>query len=176
MSSSQLQEIIRLLCETDLNFAEIARRVGVGVISVADVFHRRTFVNLTKDYIFITPRHIDHGLHNRKLTEERVIEIMNVLSETDTPLTEIAEQYNVAYRTLLSIYDKRTWKQLSKDKTFIKRTTKKVILQYNLNLELIAEYESVLAAHKATGFARSSITDCCNGKRKQASGYIWRYK
>lgn len=48
--------------------------------------------------------------------------------------------------------------------------------QYNLNGTLINIYESGLSASKKTNICNSSINMCCNGKRKTAGGYIWKYK
>ena len=41
--------------------------------------------------------------------------------------------------------------------------------------ELLATYPSTHEAERITGIAQQSISSCCNGKRKSAGGYIWRY-
>lgn len=48
------------------------------------------------------------------------------------------------------------------------------ILQYNLDGNLLAEYETITIASKRTGIAISSISLCCNGKYKTAGNYIWK--
>jgi len=50
------------------------------------------------------------------------------------------------------------------------------VIQYDMNMNFIAEFESTIEAHRQTGASRSSIKFCCDGKYKQAGGYIWRYK
>ena len=68
--------------------------------------------------------------------------------------------------------------------TGIERSTKKRIngkcsksvLQFTLDNILIKEYPSIKQAERETGFANSNIVKCCNGRYKQAYGYIWRYK
>ena len=68
--------------------------------------------------------------------------------------------------------------------TGIERSTKKRIngkyskpvLQFTLDNILVKEYPSIRQAERETGFANSNIIKCCNGKRKQAYGYKWRYK
>ena len=53
----------------------------------------------------------------------------------------------------------------------------KPVEQYDLlSGKTIAEYESQTEAFKATGIYKSSISSCCNGKRKGAGGYGWRFK
>lgn len=58
------------------------------------------------------------------------------------------------------------------------RKQRKAVLQFDLNDNLIAEYESVSAAGEATGRlnGRIAVKDCCNGRRKTAYNYKWRYK
>ena len=41
--------------------------------------------------------------------------------------------------------------------------------------ELLATFPSTHEAERATGIDHSHISKCCNGKRKYAGGYIWRY-
>ena len=68
--------------------------------------------------------------------------------------------------------------------TGIERCTKKRIngkkskpvLQFTLDGILIKEYASIRQVERETGFANSNIVNCCNGKRKQAYGYKWKYK
>ena len=50
----------------------------------------------------------------------------------------------------------------------------KTVLQFSLDGKLIAEYESVSEAIRKTGILK--ISNVCRGERKQAGGYIWRYK
>ena len=52
----------------------------------------------------------------------------------------------------------------------------KPVLQFDLQDILIKEYSSTHQAERETGFAQGNIVNCCNGKLKQAYGYIWRYK
>ena len=42
--------------------------------------------------------------------------------------------------------------------------------------EVIAEFPSASEVQRQFGFLHSQISLCCNGKNKQAYGYIWRYK
>lgn len=50
---------------------------------------------------------------------------------------------------------------------------------YQLDLatkEIVAEYDAISDAHRATGFDISLISKCCRGIRNSTGGYAWRYK
>lgn len=64
---------------------------------------------------------------------------------------------------------------------------KKPVLQFNMNDELIAEYESTLEAERCTGISSGNIYSCCinrvittrAGNKSTittAGGYIWKFK
>ena len=55
-------------------------------------------------------------------------------------------------------------------------TNNKYIYQYSLNGEFIAEFHSVMEAHRATNIERSTISKTACGKRKRAGGFIWKFK
>lgn len=52
----------------------------------------------------------------------------------------------------------------------------KKIIQYDINMRKIAEYEGIREAERRTGFDNGYISACCLGKYKKAYGYIWKYK
>lgn len=53
---------------------------------------------------------------------------------------------------------------------------RKPIQQLTLNGELVAEYESVTAAAKETGFLACNIGRVANKRWKSYMGFVWRYK
>ena len=55
-----------------------------------------------------------------------------------------------------------------------KRTTRRVA-QLNDDSEVIAIYEAIADAVKATGTNSKSIRDCCNGVQKHAGGFVWKF-
>lgn len=57
--------------------------------------------------------------------------------------------------------------------TRISNTLCRKINQYTVNGDFIKAWNSIKDARKY--YNNSHISDCCNGKRKTASGYIWRY-
>lgn len=53
--------------------------------------------------------------------------------------------------------------------------TSKPTYQYTLDGELIREWSSTAEVQRQLGYNQGNISDCCNGKRKQSYGFIWRY-
>ena len=41
--------------------------------------------------------------------------------------------------------------------------------------ELLATFPSTIEASRITGINPGNISECCNGKRKFAGGYVWGY-
>lgn len=52
----------------------------------------------------------------------------------------------------------------------------KAVLQFDLNGNFIKEYPSTSEIGRQLNFVISNISRCCNGLRKTANGYIWKYK
>lgn len=50
-----------------------------------------------------------------------------------------------------------------------------LIAQYNYDMELIKVWSSSKVLCAETGHTRSVILSCCNGSKKRAYGYLWRY-
>jgi hypothetical protein len=51
----------------------------------------------------------------------------------------------------------------------------KRVLQFDINMNLIKEYESTRECERQ-GFHQSSVQRCCVGKQKTHIGYLWKYK
>lgn len=51
----------------------------------------------------------------------------------------------------------------------------KAVAQYDLDNNLINIYPSFSHAHRETKVSASMISECCNGKRKTARNYIWKF-
>lgn len=52
----------------------------------------------------------------------------------------------------------------------------KNILQYDLNNNLIREWENITIASNTLNLSISNISSCLRSKTKQAGGFIWKYK
>lgn len=69
--------------------------------------------------------------------------------------------------------------EATKNNRIHKRYTvpKKVVLQYDLNNNLINEYDSVTSASIQFNKDKTPIISrCCNNKQKTGLGYIWKFK
>lgn len=51
----------------------------------------------------------------------------------------------------------------------------KIVVQYDLKMNRLNIFESIIMASIKTGTNQNSIRLCCNRMRKQAGGYIWRF-
>ena len=52
----------------------------------------------------------------------------------------------------------------------------KPVLQYDLEMNFISEWEKIRDAERELGIDNSHITRCCRGKLNQTGGFVWRYK
>jgi hypothetical protein len=50
------------------------------------------------------------------------------------------------------------------------------IYQYSLDGELVGVWRSTREVARVFGCSNSTISRCCNGKRKTAFGFVWKYK
>lgn len=50
------------------------------------------------------------------------------------------------------------------------------VVQYDLNMNKINEFDSLNEASKKNGITLPRIWACCNGNTKTAGGFIFRYK
>ena len=60
-------------------------------------------------------------------------------------------------------------------KKAIAEAQSKKIMQLTKSREFIREWQSACEAERELGIAQSNICKCCNGKRKSAGGFIWKY-
>lgn len=51
----------------------------------------------------------------------------------------------------------------------------KRVSQYDLNMNLIKVWNSGYEIYKELGYKNSQISSCCNGKKRTAYGFIWRF-
>lgn len=52
----------------------------------------------------------------------------------------------------------------------------KSVIQIDKDNNIIAEYDSIINAHRATGIQATGIQRCCKGGTIYAGGFIWKYK
>ena len=61
------------------------------------------------------------------------------------------------------------------DTGLFKSSRARAVIQYNLNGEQMATFESASEAARQTGGSQSKITMCCRRQRDSANDYQWRY-
>ena len=71
--------------------------------------------------------------------------------------------------------DKQLQSLLIKQKQAVEKI-RRPVEQYDLDGNYLASFESMLEAERKTGCNNSKICACCKENRKQAYGYIWKYK
>ena len=66
---------------------------------------------------------------------------------------------------------------ITKDKHLkkLKENLSKPIIQFSKDGEFIRKWDNTWDVQRELGINQSSISKCCNGKRKTAGDYIWRY-
>lgn len=135
-----------------------------------------------------------HGKHpNWKLQEDwdkfgedcfdyRIVEECSsdeLMRKEDDYIKASASSYNIAYGTIDYTYPKDTCKRISdgRKKGFadgnIKAYQKKKIYKYDLDGNLVAEYDCIKQAALREGINRSSINRCLNGTYTQMNGFRW---
>ena len=63
-----------------------------------------------------------------------------------------------------------------KEKQLNRKDCSKILEQFTLDWQKVAEYPSTMEASRQTGICRVCISQCCNGKIKQTHGFIFKYK
>jgi group I intron endonuclease len=53
---------------------------------------------------------------------------------------------------------------------------RKEVIQYDMEMNYINEFENIRKSYIETGVNESRIRGCCKGKYKSAGGFIWKYK
>lgn len=69
---------------------------------------------------------------------------------------------------------KQTKESIHKNK--MSQPLRKGVIQYDLSMNVIAEYDSLNDASRSIGKTKKCISLCCNGLQSSAYGFIWRYK
>jgi hypothetical protein len=65
---------------------------------------------------------------------------------------------------------------LNKARKGYSNTLSKAVLQYDMNMNFIAEYGSIGEAGRKTSVSMQNISSACRGEYKHSGNYIWKYK
>lgn len=52
----------------------------------------------------------------------------------------------------------------------------KPVLQYTKSGAFVKEWKSAMDVQRNLGYHQQHISHCCNGKRKSANGFVWKFK
>lgn len=131
-----------------------------------------------------------YGKQQRQIERPNKIELAKIVYEqggftqtarlfgvTDNAIRKWCKSYNLPTHTT----DVKNWyrSEILNEPVKIKKekTNKPIILQIDKQGNIIAEFKTPGEACTAVSGSKSShITEVCNGKRKTAYGYVWKYK
>ena len=116
-----------------------------------------------------------------KLTEKQVLEIIKRLKNNDFNL-DIANDYKVSVETINDIRNHKTWKSFTENIIFDDISSRKrprgtkPVVQYSEDGKYIATYKSAREVQKETGISYKLVSSVCDGSKRIAHGYIWRFE
>ena len=93
--------------------------------------------------------------------------------ETINHLDEVKTNNSASNLEWMSIKDNNNYG--THNKRVAESLSKQVKMFDKSTGELLASFPSTMEAKRVTGINNCNISQCCNGKRKSAGGYIWRY-
>lgn len=130
---------------------------------------------------------INHGDRNEKVSKANSKPVLqydmdgNLVKRYDS-IKQAAEENGLCYvylseccRGKMKSFAGYLWRFEYRDDKKKKRKSRGVI-QYDMDMNVVACWDSVYEVHLAKGYGLSNIRNCCNGKYKTSYGYIWRYK
>ena len=116
-----------------------------------------------------------------KLTEKQVLEIIERLKKNDFNL-DIANDYKVSPGTIDDIRNHKTWKSLTENIIFDDISSRKrprgtkPVVQYSEDGKYIATYKSARDVQRELGISYKLVSAVCNGTKRIAHGFIWRFE
>jgi len=179
ISQKQFNAIIYFLCNTNISIPKIAAKTNVSQRTIYQIYFKEQYCEVTRGYTFIQRKNKGETSSNSILTEKMVIEIIEKLLNKEY-MVDIAREYNINQSTIWDIYNHNTWAHLTSDIKFpeykkASGRTRKPILQYDLNGNFIAKYESAREAEKITGIGYKMISRVCNELRPYTHGFVFMF-
>lgn len=131
----------------------------------------------------------------KKLSKERIDALKkrlkghSVSDETRRKLSKALKGHNVSDETRRRLSESNkgriAWnkgiempieqKEKLRDKLINNESLSKQVAQFSSNGKFIKKFPSISEASRQLNICTSHITECCNGKRKKAKGFIWKF-
>ena len=138
----------------------------------------KPWINSTGYYLIelskqsIKKKHLVHRLvwsaFNGQIPEDLQVNHINEV-KTDNRLSNL---------NLMTAKENSNWGSRNErmTKKLINGKKSKPVLQFTLDGIFVKEYPSAHQVERELGFNQGNIVNCCNGKRKTAHGFKWKYK
>lgn len=117
INNKQFYEIVDLLKNTDLSYTEIVLKLNLDIgekeiseINCGKNWHQKDFIYPIRNGKSISKTGTKN--HFAKLTEEKVLQIIEDLKNTKIMQKELAKKYNICYNTINLINRCKIWKHL----------------------------------------------------------------
>lgn len=113
--------------------------------------------------------------HHRAETDEKLTykELKAQCRYWKRPAAELIFLTKSAHRKLH--YDNGTYENARKTSAANGRKCSKPVLQFTKDGTFVREWPSAYEIDRQLDFDQSNICNCCNGNRKSAYGFVWRY-
>lgn len=150
------------------------RKTVKGILT--NTFHKQR--ERAMNYGFPPPNYTLNELHDRFLHDVKFLAlydawVSNGYMKPDKPSldrTDPTRGYSLDNISVMTWSENR--KKGDAEKILTRRTQ---VFQLDANGSVIAFYDSIQAAAKATKCYQGNITSCCRGQRHCAGGFAWRY-
>lgn len=137
--------------------------------------HKAKISQGLKDLIKRDPTYLDRTGFDRIPIDRD--ELYKKYITEDMSMPELAIYFNLSQKKIFSelhIYDIKKLDGWWLDG--LSKKYKKIVLQYDLNGNLIREWDGIVDIVNELGYNSGNIASNCRGLNKSSSGYIWRYK
>lgn len=160
---------------------EAESKLNISVKLISDCCNGRA--KIAKGFIFKYKDDNNMNFNPKKLNTKAVIQFdlnMNQLAEFESIKTA-SSKLNINCSSI-SACCKRNRQTAGgfifkfKDETKTNSGNTLSIIQYDLNMNKLAEFSSLTEASKQLNIRLNSISNCCNGKAKFTKGFIFKFK
>ena len=167
ISNANKGRIITDEAKMKMSKSKIGNTWNVGKECSKETREKISKANKGKQVTVETRKKISESHKGKKIPEETKRKISKALK---------GRNFSDEHRKKLSIANKGK-KITQEQKLLISKTLGgKKIKQYDMDMNLIKNWDYLSQIHNEKGFASSNIYKCCNGERKTAYGYKWEYE